>query len=141
LDDPPHKAFVRAYLDQSLPDAFEEGVVAAVQHDLHALGIEVQAVTLDGLETDRHAHERARAEFAPDAALVVSFHALSTSGFSTRAAVEMTLLDAHDEALWEYEQHFAISASGRKALAGAGHRVGSAAVQRLVDDRGFPGAY
>ncbi|HET7811237.1 MAG TPA: hypothetical protein VFL16_11745 [Steroidobacteraceae bacterium] len=139
MDDPPHKAFVRAYLDQSLPDAFEEGVVAAVQHDLHALGIEVQAVTLDGLETDRHAHERARAEFEPEVVLVVSFHALSTSGFSTRAAVEMTLLDAHDEALWGYEQHFDLSASGRKGLSRAGQRVGNAAVQRLVDDRVFPG--
>ena len=130
-----------AHFDQSLPDAFEEGVVAALRKELQDLGPQVTAVKLTGLELDRRAHESARAAFQPDMVLIVSFNAQSTHGSTHRGVVTMHLLDARDTELWRSQQRFSLTSMpmANKAVFEAGGRAGSAAVQKLVADRVFPG--
>jgi hypothetical protein len=140
LSEQPRKVFVLAYLDQALPDRFEQGVVAALRHELEVLGPRVEAVELNGLELDRHAHERARAAFAPDAVLIVAFRGKAESELTQRGVIEMTLLDSHDAELWRCAQGFAVTSPAfAGALFDSGRRAGKAAVQRLVADRVFPG--
>lgn len=137
----PRKVFVLAHFDQSLPDAFEDGYVAALEQQIENLGSQVRAVKLTGLELDRRAHENARAAFGPDMVLIVGFNTQSTYGSTHRGVVGMQLLDARDIVLWRAQQGFAFSflSVASKSAFEFGERAGGAAIQKLVADRVFPG--
>jgi len=137
----PRKVFMLAHLDQSLPDAFEEGCVAALQKEFENLGATVSTVKLSGLELDRRAHENVRAEFQPDMVLIVAFNSRSTSGSTLRGVVRMHLLDARDTEVWRSQQGFALTFLPIGSTGGfeTGARAGNAAFQQLVADRVFPG--
>jgi hypothetical protein len=141
VSEPPRAVYLLAQLGPDLPDAFENGYLAAFTRGIEALGATVRTTKLTGLELDRSAAGKAREAFAPDVAFSVVFNDRFVSGSTHRGEVLVQLVDASGNELWRGRQTFVVSdfLVAKLTIAGAGEKAGDAAIEKLKEDGVFPG--
>jgi hypothetical protein len=137
----PRAVYVLARLGPDLSDAYETGYLTALTRGIEALGATVRTTRLTGLEIDRSAAAKEREAFAPDVTFIVVFNDRFVSGSTHRGEVIVQLIDASGMELWRSRQTFVISdfLVPNPMIAGIGEKAGKAAIEKLAEDRVFPG--